>query len=67
MSDLKDLQDKMDARFDRLEEKLDKYGQQTTTHAEQIRALQGYAKHGLTLFLAAVSAIAAALFKGINP
>jgi hypothetical protein len=63
MSDFKTLESKMDARFDRLETKLDKYGERTTEHAEQIKTLQGYAKYGLTIFLAVCGFFAAAYFK----
>lgn len=68
MSDFQAFESKLDARFDRLESKIDKYAEKTTTHAEQIKSLQGYLKHGLALFLAAVGALTAAFFtKGNHP
>lgn len=48
-----ELQSHIDARFDRIESKIDKYGEQTTKHASDIEHLRGFSKLIITILLAA--------------
>lgn len=55
-----DLKEHVDARFDRLEDKLDKYASRTTKNEADISWLRGYSKTATTLFL--TLALAAILY-----
>jgi hypothetical protein len=64
------LLDHMDARFDKLEDKLDVYAIKTVENSQKIVALQGSSKLIITVLLACAGFLAAGYFsflQGIKP
>jgi len=60
--DVKELQSHLDKRLDSVEDKLDQIVPAVATHAEQIKALQGFAKYGIMIFITVAGFFAAAYF-----
>lgn len=60
--EIKELQEHIDRRLDRLERKIDSVVPTVASHAEAIRSLKGFVKYGITVFLAASGFLAAAFF-----
>lgn len=62
MSEMKDYFDKVDARFDRIESKLDNYLERTTRNEEAIQGMKGQIKIVLSTIIGVLTAAVAALF-----
>lgn len=62
MSEMKDYFDKVDARFDRIESKLDNYLERTARNEEAIQGMKGQIKIVLSTIIGVLTAAVAALF-----
>lgn len=68
--DIDDFKTHMDARFDKLEGKLDTYAIKTVEHTAEIKQLQGASKLVISIILACAGFLAAGYFsllQGIKP
>jgi hypothetical protein len=58
----KQLQEHVDNRFDRLEDKLDLYTAETTRNSNDLTWIKGYVRISITLFISAISYVISQVF-----
>lgn len=58
-----ELAARLERRLDKIEQKLDKHLETTTTHESDLKWVKGYIKFSLTSLIALVGAVSTALFK----
>lgn len=64
--DIKELQNHVDARFDKIEDKMDAFMIQTTNNTNDLTWVKGSVKLGITLLITAVGFVISTLV-GISP
>lgn len=62
--DLKRLQEHVDKRFDKIEEKLDSFARQTIDHANDLKWVKGHVTWIITLIVAVSGFFLTLYFKG---
>lgn len=63
---IEDLQHHMDARFDRLEDKVDDFQEKITENRSDIGWIKGHLKVTVTIILAAAGFMATALYESLR-